>query len=422
MSSVKGEVLIRAEHVSKKFCRSLKRSLWYGAKDVAHSLMPWNQSSLMDTTNDASKYPLPELRKDEFWAVRDVSFEVRRGECLGLIGHNGAGKSTLLKMLNSLNRPDCGRITMRGRIGALIELNAGFNPILTGRENIYNQAALLGFSTKETDEKFDEIVAFSELEDFLEMPLQNYSSGMKVRLGFAVASQMEPDILIIDEVLAVGDVGFRFKCMNAMAEMMKRTAVIFVSHTMPQVVRVCSGVMNLDRGKVTYHGADVAQGVGVYYQKFPRQPQTVGGSGEAVLKSIQLKSSKLFSNGDDVFELAYGESLGITFDLYLKPEINSAAVQILFWNLEMLPVLDVIGPGLFGFVVQNSPDGRNRITLELDNLFLNSGSHFISVIASAPDLSVLYLRHDNAAVVQMNTKTPSGAQSVVAGKWKVESS
>ena len=146
----------------------------------------------------------PNLRKDEFWAVRDVSFEVRRGECLGLIGHNGAGKSTLLKMLNSLNRPDSGRITMRGRVGALIELNAGFNPILTGRENIYNQAALLGFSKKETDAKFDAIVDFSEIEEFLDMPVQNYSSGMRVRLGFAVAAQMEPDILLIDEVLAVG--------------------------------------------------------------------------------------------------------------------------------------------------------------------------------------------------------------------------
>ena len=145
------EILIKAEHVSKKFCRSLKRSLWYGAKDVARSLVPWGAHSKDDYDEHLAGFRLPPLREDEFWAVRDVSFEVRRGECLGLIGHNGAGKSTLLKMLNSLNRPDAGRITMRGRVGALIELSAGFNPILTGRENIYNQAALLGFSRQETD-------------------------------------------------------------------------------------------------------------------------------------------------------------------------------------------------------------------------------------------------------------------------------
>jgi lipopolysaccharide transport system ATP-binding protein len=189
-----GEILIKAENVSKKFSKDLKRSLYYGVLDVFSGIKGSDKKR--------------ELRKDEFWAVRDVSFEVRRGECLGLIGHNGAGKSTLLKMLNGLIKPDEGKITMHGKVGALIELGAGFNPILTGRENIYNNAAVIGFSKKEIDAKFDEIVAFSEIEEFLDMPVQNYSSGMKVRLGFAIAAQMEPDVLIIDEVLAVGDLGF----------------------------------------------------------------------------------------------------------------------------------------------------------------------------------------------------------------------
>ncbi|MFC1797314.1 ATP-binding cassette domain-containing protein [Pseudomonadota bacterium] len=144
MTTDNHEVLIRAEHVSKKFCRSLKRSLWYGAQDVVAALLPWKQSSSNDQCSESGTNLLPSLRNDEFWAVQDVSFEVRRGECLGLIGHNGAGKSTLLKMLYGVNRPDAGRITTRGKIGALIELSAGFNPILTGRENIYNGAGLFG--------------------------------------------------------------------------------------------------------------------------------------------------------------------------------------------------------------------------------------------------------------------------------------
>ncbi len=192
------EVLVKVEGVSKKFCRSLKRSLWYGVQDVTSELIgrPGGHD---------------ELRKNEFWAVQDVSFELKRGECLGLIGPNGAGKSTLLKMLNGLVKPDRGRITMRGRIGALIELGAGFNPILTGRENIYVNGSVLGFTKKEIDRKFDAIADFAEIGEFIDTPVQNYSSGMRVRLGFAVAAQMEPDVFLIDEILAVGDVGFQNK-------------------------------------------------------------------------------------------------------------------------------------------------------------------------------------------------------------------
>ena len=188
--------LIQVDRVSKRFCRDLKRSLWYGVKDMTAEL--FGQSRAVD-----------DLRKGEFWAVEDVSFAVRRGECVGLIGPNGAGKSTLLKMLNGLIKPDAGRITMRGRVGALIELGTGFNPILTGRENIYNNAAVLGLDKAFVDRRLDDIIAFAEIGDAIDAPVRSYSSGMKVRLGFAVAAHMEPDVLLIDEVLAVGDAGFR---------------------------------------------------------------------------------------------------------------------------------------------------------------------------------------------------------------------
>ena len=192
------ETLVEVTGLSKKFCKDLKTSLWYGVKDLV--------AGYSGNKNER------QLRPKEFWAVKDISFTLKRGECLGLIGHNGAGKSTLLKILNGLINPDEGKVVMRGRIGALIELGAGFNPVLSGRENIYNNGAVLGFTRKEIDQKLQHIIDFAELEEFIDMPVRNYSSGMKVRLGFAVAAQMEPDVLIIDEVLAVGDLGFVLKC------------------------------------------------------------------------------------------------------------------------------------------------------------------------------------------------------------------
>ena len=257
------DTLIKADNVSKKFCRSLKRSLWYGLNDMGSELLGRDPAG--KTT----------LRKNEFWAVKNINFEVKRGDCIGLIGHNGAGKSTLLKMMNGLIKPDTGHIEMRGRVGALIELGAGFNPILTGRENVYVNGSVLGFPKKEIDRMFDAIVHYAELEDFIDTPVQYYSSGMKVRLGFSVASQMKPDILLIDEVLAVGDLGFKLKCFNTMDQMMENTALIFVSHSMPMISRMCTDIILMDKGKPQYTGTDVAHGIDLYYNTFGYQDAVV---------------------------------------------------------------------------------------------------------------------------------------------------
>jgi len=231
------DVLIKVAGVSKKFCRSLKRSLWYGMQDLSNELLGRRHGGN------------GELREEEFWAVKDVSFELKRGECLGLIGRNGAGKTTLLRMLNGLIKPDQGKIEMRGRVGALIALGAGFNPILTGRENIYVNAAVLGFSKREINEKLDEIIDFAEIDDFIDSPVQSYSSGMQVRLGFAVASTLMPDILLLDEVLAVGDMNFHAKCWNRLGELRKAgTSFLLVSHQMNNIVRLADKVLYLERG------------------------------------------------------------------------------------------------------------------------------------------------------------------------------
>jgi lipopolysaccharide transport system ATP-binding protein len=414
---VNDDVLIRAEHVSKKFCRSLKRSLWYGAKDVARSLVPWSTPYEPDHNETSGEFHLPPLREDEFWAVRDVSFEVRRGECLGLIGHNGAGKSTLLKMLNSLNRPDAGRITMRGRVGALIELSAGFNPILTGRENIYNQASLLGFSRQETDAKFDAIVDFSELEDFLDMPIQNYSSGMRVKLGFAVASQLEPDILLVDEVLAVGDAGFRFKCLNRMADLMKNCAVIFVSHSMPQIFRVCNCILLLEDGRSIFKGGQVAEGVARYFSKFDTSKKLIVGSMEAEIEKIELKSGNKSIMEGEMLELQYGDSLFIRTNIKFSDGIERVKLHFAFWSTDLLPVMNLLGPDLSGYDVYPDSNGFASISLTIPKICLNQGNYSITAVLNSYDTKKIYYSHDSIARINVCAGTMSGSYVLQVPEW-----
>jgi lipopolysaccharide transport system ATP-binding protein len=288
-STTDQEVLVKVEGVSKKFCRSLKRSLWYGICDIGGELNPFRRhaaevacgelgvtshnhaaeggSILPATSHSPLVTPAAaardeDLRDGEFYAVRDVSFELRRGECLGLIGHNGAGKTTLLKMLNGLIKPDRGRIEMNGRVGALIALGAGFNPILTGRENIYINGSILGMSKEEIDSKIHEIIAFSEIGDFVDSPVQNYSSGMQVRLGFSIASALQPSIVLLDEVLAVGDMSFKSKCLNKIGALRESgTAFILVSHSMHHIARFTTAGLHLSDGAVACSGSpgDVIQ-------------------------------------------------------------------------------------------------------------------------------------------------------------------
>ena len=195
------------------------------------------------------------FQKEEFWALRDVSFEVQRGEVVGIIGRNGAGKSTLLKILSRITEPTAGRIELRGRVASLLEVGTGFHPELSGRENVFLNGAILGMSRAEIRRKFDEIVAFAEVEQFLDTPVKHYSSGMYVRLAFAVAAHLEPEILVVDEVLAVGDIEFQRKCLGKMEQVAGggRT-VMFVSHNMPAIQRLCARSVYLRQGSVVADG------------------------------------------------------------------------------------------------------------------------------------------------------------------------
>ena len=316
------EVLVKVEGLSKKFCKDLKTSLWYGVKDL--------MTGIGGSTNER------ELRPKEFWAVKDINFELRRGECLGLIGHNGAGKSTLLKILNGLINPDAGKVTIKGRVGALIELGAGFNPILSGRENIYNNGAVLGFSRKEIDQKLKAIIDFAELEEFIDMPVQHYSSGMKVRLGFAVAAQMEPDVLIIDEVLAVGDLGFVLKCFKTIDNILPNTAVIFVSHNMPMVSRICNQIILMKKGLPLYRGKDVGKAINIYYNNFIDTESKILFSDN----SLELIEAESLSKKDidGVPQYDWGEDLSFNFKFKSYKKNKNLSFFIIILDKEQRPI------------------------------------------------------------------------------------
>lgn len=368
------EVLVKVEGLSKKFCKDLKTSLWYGVKDLA--------SGLLGNKSERT------LRPKEFWAVKDIDFELRRGECLGLIGHNGAGKSTLLKIINGLINPDAGKVTIKGRVGALIELGAGFNPILTGRENIYNNGAILGFSKKEIDEKLDHIIAFAELEEFIDMPVQHYSSGMKVRLGFAIAAQMEPDVLIIDEVLAVGDLGFVLKCFKTIDNILPNTAVIFVSHNMPMVSRICTHVILMDKGITKLKGKDVSKAIDIYYSQFRNnESNIVIDDGSIKLERAEIINGSLQNN---ILQFSWNSDFIISFVFKVNNLKEVPIFNVTIFDKEQRPV------ALFK---PNDSDTQLKIenelicfTIEHKNLQLSKGVYSVNISVNSPISSEPLLR------------------------------
>jgi len=228
---------IKVADVSKKYCRTIKHTMLYGATDILRSFFGLNSRS-------------ENLRNGEFWALDNISFNVNPGETLGIIGPNGSGKSTMLKMLNGIFMPDKGGIEINGRVGALIEVGAGFHPLLTGRENIYINGSILGMGKKEIDSKFNEIIRFADIGEFIDAPVKHYSSGMHVRLGFAIAVIAEPDILLVDEVLAVGDINFQMKCFRKIADLKEiGKTIILVTHDMSAIQRHTDRVVLLEKGK-----------------------------------------------------------------------------------------------------------------------------------------------------------------------------
>jgi lipopolysaccharide transport system ATP-binding protein len=315
------EIAIRVDHVSKKFCRYLRKSMLYGMHDIGRNLLR------MSTKPDR-------LRKHEFWAVDDVSFELHRGETLGIIGPNGSGKSTILKMLNGIFMPDKGKIEINGRVGALIEIGAGFHPLLTGRENISVNGAILGMSKEEIDDKFDDIVEFADIGDFLDTPVKHYSSGMYVRLGFAVAVHCHPEILLVDEVLSVGDAGFRGRCAKKMNDIKKEgTTVVFVSHDMNAVMHICDKVLWLENGHIVNAGEprDIVLSYLDNVEKasmlMAREPFS-----DAISANTPIKIDKIIlvdEEGRETYEFGYNDDLRVHIHYLADKNVSRAYFAVL---------------------------------------------------------------------------------------------
>ncbi len=323
-----GDVVIRVEGLGKKYRISHQRKERYTAlrdviADKVRSVFSGGRNSGGDVVNlnnqtDMEAAPGKDVSDDkfnfskdpgapssasveDFWALRDVSFEVKRGEVVGIIGRNGAGKSTLLKILSRITEPTEGRVELDGRVASLLEVGTGFHPELTGRENIFLNGAILGMTRAETRRKFDEIVAFAEVEKFLDTPVKRYSSGMYVRLAFAVAAHLDPEILIVDEVLAVGDLEFQRKCLGKMKDVSQHggRTVLFVSHNIAAVKALCTKGLYLDRGRMEswgsidgavteyLHVGAVAAFAGSIPDDFPRQIST----GEAKIRRVHIVDS-----------------------------------------------------------------------------------------------------------------------------------
>lgn len=284
------DIVLEGKHISKKF----KKGELY---DTLRDLIPALTGKMF------KKVRGHELEEREFWALDDVSFQVSRGEAMGVIGPNGAGKSTLLKILCGIMKPTEGSYRVNGRLSALIEVGAGFHPDLTGKENIFLNGAILGMSREEIKQKFDEIVHFSGLEDFIDTPVKRYSSGMYARLGFSVAAHINPDILLVDEVLSVGDWAFQQKCTEKMGQLMSSGAtIVFISHNLRAVTNLCSRCLLLERGKVVMTGQS-EEVVKFYLEKASQVLIGKSDSPVSISEVIVLKDGvegSQFSTGDKV--------------------------------------------------------------------------------------------------------------------------
>ena len=270
----RGRPVVSVSGLSKKFCREWRRSLRYGFFDIAREM-----AGRGGADGDGAR-----LRPSEFWALHDVSFEVGRGESLAVIGANGAGKSTLLKVLYGLIKPDAGRVSLNGRVGAVIELGTGFNPVLSGRENAQVNAAVMGFSRAEARRLMDEITDFAGLGEFIDTPLQYYSSGMQARLAYSVAAHLRPDVLLVDEALAVGDIGFQRKCVAHIRKYLDAGgSLVFVSHNPYHIQSSCRRGIVLEGGRLTFSGTAV-EAVNHYFETRVGAGATAAADGSAAAR------------------------------------------------------------------------------------------------------------------------------------------
>jgi lipopolysaccharide transport system ATP-binding protein len=342
------------------------------------------------------KSPLSAFRrpKDEtFWALKDVSLQVNEGEVLGLIGRNGAGKTTLLKILSRITKPTTGWAEIHGRVGSLLEVGTGFHPELTGRENAFLSGAILGMSKRDIERKFDEIVAFAELEKFIDTPVKHYSSGMYVRLAFAVAAHLEPEILLVDEVLAVGDITFQKKCMGKMGDVARAgRTVVLVSHNIAAINALSSRVVMMKDGGIVFDGL-AAEATARYYSESLAVAESGAslldrvreGNGKARFSAVSVQALSPSGRVDVAFP---GCDLAIEFEIECRSEIVDANAAIVFYDMNGYRVIDA-NTGQKNQYVSMSAGQKARARFLLHDVLLKPGKYFVGLWIGRHSMEVI---------------------------------
>lgn len=369
-------VVINVKGISKRY--SKKGAVSWSFLRATRNLMRGFGKRLSGSTAAPPAQP-----ENEFWALKDINFEVKRGQRIGIIGRNGAGKSTLLKILSRLVYPTEGEIRIRGRVTSLLEVGTGFNKNLSGRENIYLNAALYGLDKEEIDAIFDDIVEFSGVGEFLEMPVKHYSSGMYMRLAFSVAAHLDPDILLMDEVLAVGDLAFQKKCLQRVENLAwEGRTIIFVSHSMGDIVRFCDHLIWIDQGKIRYAG-DVVTGIAMYQENMaPKQSAEISdradrtGTGLARFTRLQILDenktpTSSVKTGDEIF-LAFD----YRFDRARYREVKDVFVNVVIENDKQQRLFGLPSEVLAVDLTDLSPDGT--LMCHIERLPLVPGNYYIT--------------------------------------------
>src|SRR5271165_5270039 len=355
------DVALRMEHIYKKF---RKGEIYNSLRDLIPAL----------TGRMFRAEELDAKDKREFWALQDINFEVKRGESLGIIGHNGAGKSTALKILSRIMRPTKGRMVVNGRLSALIEVTAGFHPDLTGRENIFLHGTILGMTKREIQSKLDQIIAFSGIEEFIETPVKRYSSGMYARLGFSVAAHVDPEVLIVDEVLSVGDFVFQQKCMDRIRDVIKSgTTVLFVSHNLKAVTEICQRAMLLDHGKVLDIGE--TDGVARKYLELGSKPTTNKQTTAAYITKVRIRDR---AGEQATFES--GHTAWVDVEVTARKKVDKLAVVIWFTDEKDYIIFHTSTERLGFEPFSLQPGGTYRCTFELSLNIAHGTFHLVTEI------------------------------------------
>ncbi|MDF2159408.1 ABC transporter ATP-binding protein [Algoriphagus sp. CAU 1675] len=371
------DTIIKVENLSKRYRIGLQEKR---ADTFAQQL--WNNLKA-PVENFRRIQSLGKFEAEEesvHWALKDVSFEVKQGEVLGIIGKNGAGKSTLLKILSKITEPTSGRIEMHGRVAALLEVGTGFHPELTGRENIYMNGTILGMTKKEIDRKLDEIIDFSGVEKYIDTPVKYYSSGMRVRLGFSVAAHLEPEILIIDEVLAVGDYEFQQKCLGKMEDVSQKEGrtVLFVSHNMAMMKNLCKSGLLLEKGYIEFQG-NINETIDNYIREI-----------ESEKKFNELITSQ---EGKEIYiefvnfsgEFITGGKIDLLFGVFNKLKGKNVEFSVSFSTLDGTPALQYYS-GHMGEIFKLSK-GKNQIKVRIEKLPLVNGIYYINLWLGSKGMS-----------------------------------